>query len=155
MIPLLATFETDRQLFVVESVNATFGIDSTNHFNVRITNNGEDRLTDILSRLAVTPPYESDSPTSYIAALDPGESKMISFEVTTPEDAVATTDALSVNISATAPKDQTVFAGPYLVSFTIQEGGRGVNDTNDIIMLAVGAFIVILILGAGWWWLNR
>lgn len=155
LIPLLATFETDKQLFVVESVNATFSVDSTNQFNVRITNNGEDRLADIHSRLTVTPPYESDSPTSYIAALDPGESEMVTFEVTTPEDAVATTDALTLKILATAPKDQTVFAGPYLVSFTIQEGGRGVNDTNDIIMLAVGAVIVILILGVGWWWLKR
>jgi hypothetical protein len=151
-VSIRASFQTDEELFEVESVNATFGIDTTNRLQVRITNNGDERLTDIHARIAPTPPYESESPSSFIPSLDPGESATVTFEVTTPEDAVPTTDALPINVTARAPNDQSVVAGPYLVSFTIQEAGPGANDT---IALAVGAVVVIVILGAGWWWLNR
>ena len=151
-IPLRANLPTDEDLFSVEPVNATFGIDATNEFEVRIRNEGDETLTDIRALLEVAPPYESQSASAYVASLDPGESTVVRFEVTTPEDAVPTTDALGVNLSAETETDHTVAAGPYLVPFTIAAAGAAASDTTA---LAVGAVAVILILGAGWWWLNR
>ena len=151
-VSIRGDIDTTQQLFEVESQNATFDIDSTNQLRVTITNNGDERLTDIRARLEAAPPYESQNPSSYISALDPGESATVAFEVTTPDDAISTTDAIPVNITAEAPNGQTVVAGPYLVSFTIEETGAGASDTTA---LAVGAVVVIVILGVGWWWLNR
>ncbi len=146
------TVPTDAELFTVEPVNATFGIDADNEFRVRVRNDGEEPLTDVRARLAVRPPYESQSSSAYIGRLDPGEAEVLTFHVSTPDEAVPTTDALSVNISAETEGSRQVVAGPYLVPFRIEAAGAAGSDTTA---LAVGAVVVIVILGAGWWWLNR
>lgn len=151
-VAIRANFPTDEDLFTVEPVNATFGIDADNEFQVRIRNDGDEPLSDVRAQLEVTPPYETQSPSAYIGHLDPGEATVVTFHVTTPDDAVPTTDALSVNLSAETEESRHVVAGPYLVPFTIEAAGATASDTTA---LAVGAVVVIVILGAGWWWLNR
>lgn len=151
-VAIRADFPTDEDLFTLEPVNATFGIDTTNQFRVRITNDGDATLTDIQARLQAQPPYESQTPSAFVDELGPGESAVLTFEVTTPEDAVPSSDAIGVNVSAKTETEQTVVAGPYLVPVTIAEETGATSDTTA---LAVGAVVVVILLGAGWWWLNR
>lgn len=147
-----ATFPTDEDVFTVESVNSTFGIDTTNELRVRIRNEGDEPLTDVYARLMALPPYRSQSPTAYVNRLEPGQSAVMTFEVTTPEDAVPTDDALRLNVTAETADDETLVTGPYLVPITVATPGTTASDTTA---LAVGAVVVVVILGMGWWWLNR
>ncbi|MFB6085249.1 MAG: NEW3 domain-containing protein [Halodesulfurarchaeum sp.] len=147
-----ADLATAGDLFAVEPVNNTFEVDSTNVLRVRITNEGVSTLEDVRARLAVRPPYKSNSPTAYVASLDPGESAVVSFEVTTPEDGVETTDALAINLSARVGTELTVRDGAHLVAITVGGGGEA---TGSSILIAGLAIVVIVLLGAGWWWLNR
>ena len=143
---------TAESLFAVEPVNNTFDLDSSNALRVRIENDGPERLEDIQARLSAGPPYQSQSPTAYVPGLDPGESTIVTFEVTTPDDGVETTDALSLNLTADTTADRTVLDGPHLVPITVDGGG----DTTGSSMLIAGlAVVVIVLLGGGWWWLNR
>lgn len=151
-VALRADFPTGEKTFSLQPVNATFGIDTTNRFTVRVTNTGDEPLTDVRAMLAPTPPYQSQSPSAYVGSLAPGESAVVTFEVTTPEDAVPTRDAMTVNLTADTPNDQTVRSGPHLVPFTVAEPG---STTSNTTALAAGAVLVIVLLGAGWWWLNR
>lgn len=151
-VAIRADFPTDEDLFALEPVNNTFGIDTTNEFRVRIRNDGDETLSDIHARLAALPPYESQSPSAYVAELGPGESAVLTFEVTTPEDAVPTSDALGINVTAKTESDQTITAGPYLVPIEIAASSATASDTTA---LAVGAVVVVILLGVGWWWLNR
>ncbi|MEF8772764.1 MAG: hypothetical protein V5A26_08990 [Halodesulfurarchaeum sp.] len=147
-----ADLSTSEPLFSVEPVNATFDIDSSNELRVRIRNDGPLALEDVRAQLTATPPYQSQSPTAYVAALDPGDSAIVTFEVTTPDDGVETTDALSLNLTAETNADRTVVDGPHLVPITVDGGG---DTTGDSTLIAVLAVVVILILAGGWWWLNR
>lgn len=142
--------ETD--VLELEPVNNTFGIDESNSFTVRVTNAGDEPLTDVHARLGVHPPYESNAPTSYVASLDPGESAILRFEVTTPDDAVETTDALPVTINATTGDDRDISTGPTLVEFHIDGGDGATGNTTNLV---IGGFVVVLVLVAGWWWLNQ
>lgn len=143
---------TGAELFAVESMNATFGVDTTNTFRVRLRNTADIPLTDIHVTLRALPPYQSQTPTAYVRALEPGESAVLTFEVTTPEDAVPSTGAMPLNVTAETPKDKRIAAGPYFAPFTIAEAGAA---AQDVTVLAVGAVVVLVLLGAGWWWLNR
>lgn len=147
-----ADVATDGDLLTVEPVNATFDIDTTNELRVRIRNDGPAPLEDIRAQLTAQPPYRSQSPTAYVTALDPGESTIVAFEVTTPEDGVQTTDALSMNLTAETSADRTVLDGPHLVPITVD---GGTDATGNSTVIAVLAFLIIILLGAGWWWLNR
>lgn len=150
--PLRAHLATEEQLFELEPVNATFGIDTENTFTVRIRNTGDEPLSDIRARLAAIPPYQSQSPSAYVDSLEPGESAILTFEVTTPEDAVPTRDALPVNVTAETTGDETVRPGPYIVPFTIAEAE---GTTSNSTIIAAGAVVVIVFLAGSWWWLNR
>lgn len=138
-------------LVSVEPVNATLGIDQSNVLRVEIENVGPTALTDVRARLAVTPPYGSQSSTAFVPSLAPGESTVLQFEVTTPEDGVATSGAFSLNVSGETPGDRTVVDGPHVVPFTVGEEGA----TGTALPIAALAVVVIILLAGGWWWLNR
>jgi hypothetical protein len=140
-----------ESLLAVEPVNATLGIDQSNVLRVAVENVGPVALSDVRAQLAVAAPYESQTPTAFVPSLAPGESTVLQFEVTTPEDGVATGGAFSLNVSAATPGDRTVVDGPHLVPFTVGEDGA----TGTALPIAVLAVVVIALLGGGWWWLNR
>ncbi|MFB6125135.1 MAG: COG1361 S-layer family protein [Halanaeroarchaeum sp.] len=133
-------------------VNNTFAIDESNRFVVRVTNTGQETLTDLHARLGVRPPYESDGPTAYVESLAPGESALLRFEVTTPSDAVETRDALPLVVNATAPDNRAVVSGPNYVPFEISAATGGTTSTTNLV---IGVVAVAVVLAAGWWWLNR
>ncbi|MFB6081627.1 MAG: COG1361 S-layer family protein [Halanaeroarchaeum sp.] len=135
-----------------EPVNNTFAVDDTNRFVVRVTNTGEETLDDLHARLLVHPPYESAAPTSYVESLAPGDSATLTFEVTTPSDAVATKDALPIVVNATAPGNREISAGPTLVPFVLSTESGPTGSTTNLI---IGVVVVAVVLAAGWWWLNR
>lgn len=141
----------DASLFAVEPVNATFELESSNPLRVRIENDGPVALTDIRARLSTSQPYESQSPSAYVAGLKPGESTIVTFELTTPDDGVQTADTLEMNITAETSTGQIVADGPHLVPFSVETG----ETTSGSVMIAVLAVIVILVMAGGWWWLNR
>ena len=140
-----------ESLIAVEPVNATLGIDQSNVLRVAVENVGPVALSDVRAQLAVGPPYESQTPTAFVPSLAPGESRVLQFEVTTPEDGVPTGGAFSLNVSGETPTDRTVVDGPHVVPFTVGEEGA----TGTALPIAVLAVVVIALLAGGWWWLNR
>ncbi|MFB6083062.1 MAG: CARDB domain-containing protein [Halorientalis sp.] len=142
---------TDREDIAVTAVNNSLEIDASNTVRVRLHNTGDDRLTNVHARLAVEPPYDSESPSAYVASLAPGENTTVTFELTTPEDGVPTTDAVSLNVSAETPAGQRVTYGPYLVPVTTTTSG---GPMGDVPVLGLGAVVVVALVAAGWWWFN-
>lgn len=147
-----APISTQADVLQLTPVNNTFDIDDTNRFIVEVTNTGPERVTDVHARLLLSAPYASDTPSSYVDSLGPGESAMLHFEVTTPEDGVETNDAIPVTINASTESDRSVSIGATLVPITIESTESPAGGTTTII---VGAIAVVFVLLAGWWWLNR
>ncbi|AUV83528.1 sialidase [Salinigranum rubrum] len=151
--PLERTIEVapERDRFEITPVNATFEIDSDNRFVVRITNRESVALRDVRARINATPPFTSESDTAYVDELAPGESALLAFEVTVSEDAVTTTTAVEVTVAAREPDGDRIRDGPYFVETRVTEPSGPGNTT----LLGLGALAVVLVLGAGWWWLRR
>ncbi|MFB6106713.1 MAG: COG1361 S-layer family protein [Halobacteriaceae archaeon] len=140
----------DRLTFA--PVNATFAPDTDNRLVVRVTNRGNETLTDLHARIRPTPPFESVAPESYVGRLDPGETATLAFEVTVDEDAVDSTHAVPVNVTADAPGDETVRVGPTLVPVRVSTETGAPSQVATF----VGAVVVVaVVLAAGYWWLRR
>jgi len=149
--PLGVTPAAERTILAVEPVNATLGIDTENAVRVRIRNVGDERLTDVRARLAVAEPYESHNPTSYVDSLAPGESATLTFELTTPEDGVATHDAIPLAVSADEPDGDRVTHDGYFVPVTITDAG----GTARLLSIVGAGAAALLVLGGAWWWYER
>ncbi|MFB6171686.1 MAG: COG1361 S-layer family protein [Haloarculaceae archaeon] len=140
----------DRLRF--EPVNATFAVDTSDRLVVRVTNEGDEPLRDVSAAVSPAPPLSSAAPTSFVPRLQPGETAVLAFEVTVSEDAVETTQAIPVNVTAERADGSTVRFAPQLVAVAVVEPS---GPATDVATLVVGTVVVVVVLGAGWWWLRR
>jgi hypothetical protein len=144
--------DPESDLVELRPVDATFRIDSDNRLVVEVTNVGDERLQDVEGRLDTGPPFTSEAPASYVATLDPGETARFGFELTVSEDAVPSTHAVAVNVTAETVDDEPVTSGRTLLPVTVIEDPPG---TGQVGTLAAGVVVVVVLLGAGYWWLRR
>ena len=143
---------TNTSAFEVTPVNATLAVDASNTLRVRLRNTASQPFHDVRAALGVRGPFESNTPTAAVQRLEPGESAVLTFEVTTPEDGVATTDVLPVNVTATSPAEQRFQFGPRYVPVTLSSPSGGMSEA-PVGALAVLAIVVLAV--GGWWWFNR
>ena len=143
---------TNTSVLQVEPVNTTLEIDTSNTLRVRVRNAGSQTLHDVRATVGVRAPFESNTPTAGVRTLAPGETSVLTFEVTTPEDGVPTTDVLPLNVSATSPADQRLRFGQHYVPITMTNPGGGMSEAP---VGAFGALVVIVLVVGGWWWYNR
>jgi hypothetical protein len=136
----------------LRAVNATFRVDSDNRLTVAVTNTGGGTLEDVEARLAVDSPFTSEAPSSFVEELEPGETTRVAFELTVSEDAVASTHAVAVNVTAETGSGETVRVGPTLLPVTVAEEPPG---TGQVGTLVAGVVVVAVLLGSGYWWLRR
>ena len=151
-VSVVATVPADRRRFAVEVVNGTLQPDASNTIDVRLTNEGDVAVSDSRATMRVSPPYESARPTAFAGTLEPGESRKLTFELTTPEDAAPGTDSLVLNVTGETPDGRAFTDGPHTVAVTYPPEA---NSEQDVVILAVGAIVVLLVLGAGTWWLRH
>ena len=142
----------EPELVDAEPVDAVFDIDSDNRLVVELTNTAEEPLRDVEARLTVGPPFTSEAPSSFVDGLGPGETARLAFGLTVSEDAVASTYAVAVTVTAETSSGETVTAGPTLLPVSVAEEPPGAGQVGT---LAAGAVLVAVLLGAGYWWLRR
>ncbi|MFC7248335.1 COG1361 S-layer family protein [Halomicroarcula sp. GCM10025324] len=142
----------DRDLFSVTGVNTTVAPDSETQIRVRVENVGDKPLRDVKPQFGPAPPFTSEAPQTYVESLAPGESAVVTFQVSVAEDAVPSAHSLPVTVVATDADGDTVRDGPHDVAVTIavEEGAAG-----SLVVLAVGIVVVAAILGVGYWWLRH
>ncbi|MEF8869067.1 MAG: hypothetical protein V5A85_11165 [Haloarculaceae archaeon] len=142
----------EPELVELEPVDATFRADTSNRLIVEVTNVAGEPLGDVEARLAPGPPFTSEAPTSFVGELGPGETARLAFELTVSEDAVQSTHAVVVNVTAETADDETVRTGPTLLPVSVAAEPAG---TGQVGTLVAGFVLVVVLLGAGYWWLRR
>jgi hypothetical protein len=142
----------DRDLFAVTGVNTTVPPDSETQIRVRVENGGDEPLRDVKPQFEPAPPFSSEAPQTYVASLAPGESAVVTFQVSVAEDAVPSSHSLPVTVVATDADGDTVRDGPHdvAVDVAVEEGAAG-----SVVVLGVGVVVVALVLGVGYRWLRR
>jgi hypothetical protein len=141
----------ERDRFRLAPVNATLEADTSNRVVVRITNVGDEPLSDVSAVVAPRPPFTTESEAAYVPRLAPGESARLAFELTVSEDAVPSRSAVAVDVTAEEPDGDPVRTGPHLVPVTVVDRG---GLTTDLAIL-LGGVVVLLLLGVGALWTRR
>jgi|GEM_PF-2948585 len=142
---------TDADVVALRGVNASVLVDSDDRLEVAVENVGDRELREVEASLAPRPPFSSASPTAFVGRLGPGESKTVGFHLSVSDDAVESTQALPVNVTAETADGDRLHAGTHRVAVDVTREGP---TSSDPVILAVGVVVVAAALGVGWYWLR-
>jgi len=145
------TVAPERTWLAVTPVDNRFAIDSDNRLTIRIRNVERVPLRNVVARLAVDSPFETESRIAYVDALDPEETATLAFELTVSEDAVPTQSSVRLNVTADRPDGETILLDTYDVPVTVA-AETGPTDTT---VFVAGVLVALALLAGGWLWLRR
>jgi hypothetical protein len=129
----------------------TFTADSDNRLTVRIRNVERVPLRNVVARLSVDAPFETESRVAYVADLQPNASATLAFELTVSEDAVPTQSSVRLNVTADRPDGETIRLETYDVPVVVADEA----GPTDVVVLVVGSVAALVLLAGGWLWLRR
>jgi S-layer domain len=110
---------------------------------VEVTNNRDQRLTDIEASLGTSDPLDSDDDSGYIAALDPGESETVTFELSATGDANPKTYAAAVDFRYDDARGISRMSETYQLPVDVETDDgmelASISPLTIVIVLAVAA----------------
>jgi hypothetical protein len=145
------TVAPERTWLAVTPDSNTFSIDSDNRLTVRIRNVERVLLRNVVARLGVDAPFETESRVAYVDELRPNESATLAFEITVSEDAVPTRSSVRLNVTADRPDGETIRLDTYDVPVVV----AAETGPTDLTVLVAGSLIALALLLGGWLWLRR
>lgn len=141
----------ERTWLAVTPESNTFTVDSDNRLTVRVRNVERVTLRNVVARLAVDAPFETESRVAYVDELRPNESATLAFELTVSEDAVPTRSSVRLNVTADRSDGERIALNTHDVPVVVAEE----TGPTDVAVLGAGALVALALLGGGWLWLRR
>lgn len=138
-----AAIDRDADRFDVEVVNGTVAAGSTDTVDLRVTNLGDRRISEVEAKTYLDDPLDSNADEALIPVLEPGESKTVTFDVDAAAGAPPKTYALSTDFHYELPDGDAELSRTYAVPINVVSP----PDTQPTWLLAVPA---VLLLGLVW-----
>jgi hypothetical protein len=139
--------EPRRDRFVVETATDGIGAGSDEAVTVRITNNGDEPLRNVEAKAFVESPLSSDNDEAIVTTLAPGETANATIALSAAGDALPKTYPVSFDLQYETPDGDTEVSRTYTTAVRVTEG----EDDGFPVSLAVGALVVVGLLGAVGW----
>jgi len=132
-----------RDDFGVDVDESVVTVGSSRLMTVEVTNNRDQRLTDIEASLGTSDPLDSDDDSGYIAALDPGESETVTFELSATGDANPKTYAAAVDFRYDDARGISRMSETYQLPVDVETDNgmelASISPLTIVIVLAVAA----------------
>jgi len=130
-----------RNDFNVAVEDSTVAVGSTRLVAVTVTNNRDQRLTDIQASLGTSAPLDSDDDDGYIASLDPGESATVTFGLSATTDANPKTYAADLDFSYEDERGISRMSETYQLPVDV--------ETDDGMQLgSISPLVIVVLLAA-------
>jgi hypothetical protein len=127
-------------------------LDGSDIYELRIINEDNRTVRNVVAGMAVGPPVTSASPTAYVGILEGGESATARFAVETDDDAIETTTSATVTLSYTDASGTRLGTDPVSVPVTVIEP----DEEADVDSVAPIVVVGVVLVGVGvWWWRRR
>jgi len=123
----------DRQIQAGESILV----------EVEVTNNLDERVTDVEAKLFTDDPFDSSDDEGYIEALDPGESTTVTFELSAGSGAVPKTYPIALDFRYDDADGTSQVSDTFRVGIDVTSAEEGSTPWP-----LVGAVIVVLVVAA-------
>ena len=133
-----------RDDFTVATEESVVTVGSSRLIAVEVTNNRDQRLTDIEASLGTSDPLDSDDDKGYIAALDPGESETITFELSATGDANPKTYAAAVDFRYDDARDISRMSETYQLPIDVET-----DDGMELTSISPLTIVIALAVVAG------
>jgi hypothetical protein len=143
-----ARIEPRRDRFVVSAANDALAAGSDTALRIRVTNNGDDPLTNVEAKAFVQSPLSSDNDEALVPALAPGETAEFTVALGAAGDALTNkTYPVSLDFQYEMPDGDTEVSRTYTTAVTVTEPEEGGFPVG----IAVGAALVVGALGVVGW----
>jgi hypothetical protein len=136
-----------RDAFVVDAVDARVQAGGGTQLQLRVTNNGDETLTDISAKAFVSDPLSADDDEAFVAELAPGESVPITIAVSAGGDAITKTYPVKLDFQYTEPDGDTKVSGTYAAPVEVVPSEDDGLPVGGIVAAAVAVGAV----GAVWY----
>ena len=141
----------ERDDFIVEMATDSVTAGETVPIDVTVTNNRNERITDIEGKLFADDPLSSEDDEGFAGALDPGESTTMTFELTAASGATEKVFPVSMDFRYDDAEDDSRISDTYRVPVQVTEPEE---STGPPIALIGGAVLVLLVAGGGYYLLR-
>lgn len=134
---LVIDIQERRDDFLLTVSDSTITVDSSRLIEVEVTNNRDQRLTDVEAKLGTSDPLNSNDDEGYVEALEPGESTRMTFELSTTGDANPKTYSVAMDFRYDDEKGKTKMSNVYRIPIDVEEG-EGMS-----MWLIAGALLIV------------
>ena len=143
-----------RGEFSVTAENATVTAGGSTELVVTITNERPETLSNIDARLYADSPLSTASDESFVSELEPGESDQLRFSLSATGGSMAKTYPVELDFQYDNRRGESTLSDTYQQAVTVEE--RETTDSGPpVAPIAVGALVVVALVGAGIWWRRR
>ena len=139
-----ATIGEKRDEFLIEAVDRAITAGTSTELDVEVTNNRDERVTDIEAKLFADDPLDSDDDEAYIESLDAGESTTVTFELNAESGATAKTYPVSMDFRYDDSNQRSQLSDSYRMAIDVAEGEDGGLPVG---IIAIG---LVVLAGAGY-----
>lgn len=139
-----APISEKRNEFLIEPVDRNITAGTSTELDVELTNNRDERVTDIEAKLFADDPLDSDDDEGFVESLDPGESTTVSFELNAESGATAKTHPVSVDFRYDDARQRSQLSDSYRMAIDVTEG------EDDGLPLGIIAIGLVVLAGAGY-----
>ena len=141
----------ERDDFIVEMATDSVTAGETVPIEVTVTNNRNERVTDIEGKLFADDPLSSEDDEGFAGALDPGESTTMTFELSAASGATEKVFPVSMDFRYDDAEDDSRISDTYRVPVQVTEPEE---SGGPPIALIGGAVLVVVLVGVGYWFLR-
>jgi hypothetical protein len=138
----------ERDPFTVEASESTIRAGGSGRLTLTVTNAEDERLSDISAKLFVDDPITSADDEAFIAALEPGESREITFQVSTGGSTFAKEYPVSVDFEYDRADGTTQVSDSFRLPVTVEASEGGGLPFGLVVgvgaVVLVGAAIVLV-----------
>ncbi|MDS0222025.1 sialidase [Haloarcula sp. S1AR25-5A] len=129
--------------FALETTNASVDVGGSSTFEVTITNEAGETLTDIEAKLFAESPISVSDDQAYVNSLEPGESATIEFGISASGTAMTKSYPVSVDFQYEEPDGDTPVSDTYRIPISVTDSGGGGSSLTAIIGIALVALLAI------------
>ena len=132
-----------RDAFLIEPQDSSIEAGSSDTLDIELTNNRDERVTDIEGKLFADDPLSSENDETYTEALDPGETTTVTVDLSAGGDATIKTYPVSMDFRYTDSDGDSKLSDSYRTAITVTE------PTDDSGGLPIGPLLLGLLAVAG------
>jgi len=113
-----------RQVFEVET-DATVGAGGSSDLRVRVTNNGDEPVSDVSAKLFASSPVSVSDDEAFADTIEPGETETLRFSISAAGSATPKVYPVSLDFQYDEPDGDTKLSDTYRVPVEVTESGGG------------------------------